>query len=147
MLADGFEIKHPPEEMLSCLAYEDSVGRSERLKSRREIGSFADDSALLRGAGSDDFADHAETRGDADSRLKPRPVRARDAADFRQDTDRGANGAFGRILEGARKAKISQNAIPHDSGDEAAEPPNRTHSGVLIAPDQRAQRLGIDRTR
>src|SRR5580704_15918642 len=80
MLADGFEIKHPAEEMPSCLAYEDSVGRSERLKSRREIGSFADNSALLRGAGSDDFADHDETGGNADSRLKPRPVWARDAA-------------------------------------------------------------------
>ena len=61
--------------------------------------------------------------------------------------DRGANGAFGRILEGARKAKIGQNAITHEFGDEAPEPPNRTRSGVLIAPDQRAHRLGIDRTR
>jgi hypothetical protein len=64
--------------------YEDSVGRSERLKSRRKIGNFAGNSALLRGASSDDFAGHDETGGDADSLLKPRPVFAHDAADFRQ---------------------------------------------------------------
>jgi hypothetical protein len=35
----------------------------------------------------------------------------------------------------------------YDEMSEAAKPPNRARGGVLIAHDQRAQRLGIDRTR
>ena len=66
-------------------------------------------------------------------------------ADFGQDIDRGANRPLRRVLEGARKAEIGQHAVAHEFGDEAAEPSDRAGHGVLIAADQRAQKLGIDR--
>ena len=135
------------EQTPGRLADEDGVGRRKRLKPCGEIGGFADDGALLRGASTDDLADHDETRGDADPRLKARPVWALDATHFCNNGESGTNGTFGRVLEGMREAEISQNAVAHELGDEAAEPPDRTSHRVLITSDQHAQKLRIDRAR
>src|SRR5581483_4511264 len=104
--AAWLQFEQSAQQVLGGFADEDGVGRRKRLQPRGKIGSFADNSALLRAAGADDFADHYQTGCDADPRLDPCPVRKRDIADFRQDTDRGANGALCRILESARKAEI-----------------------------------------
>ena len=64
--------------------------------------------------------------------------------DFRDDGDRGTDGAFGGILEGERKAEISQDTIAHELGDEAAVSPDRAGSGILITPDQNPEQLGVD---
>ena len=71
-------------------------------------------------------------------------VRQLDAADFRDDGDRGTNGAFRGILEGERKAEISQDAIAHELGDEAAVSPDRAGGGILVTPDQFPEELGVD---
>ena len=136
---------NPPKQILRRLADQDRVGRGERLQPCREIWRFADDGALLRGAAADDLADHDEAGRDADARLNPRAIGQLDACDFGQDIDRGANRPLRRVLEGARKAEIGQHAVAHEFGDEAAEPSDRAGHGVLIAADQRAQKLGIDR--
>ena len=121
VLAGVFEFEQSAQQILRRLADQDGVGRRQRLQPRGEIGRFADDGALLRGAGADDFADHDEAGGDADPRLHPRAVGQFDAADFRQNADRGAHRAFGRVLEGARKAEIGQHAVAHEFGDETAD--------------------------
>ena len=143
--AGGFELEQSTQQILRRLADEDRIGRGERLQPCRKIWRFADDGALLRGAAADDLADHDEAGGDADARLNPRAVGQFDAGDFGQDIDRGANCPLRRILEGARKAEIGQHAVAHEFGDEAAEPSDRAGDGVLIAADQPAQKLGIDR--
>ena len=111
------------------------------------FGGLADDGPLLCRAGADDFADDNEPGCDTDPRLKACPVRALDTANLRQDADRSANGAFCRILEGPRKAKIGEHAVAHEFRNEAAEPSNRAGCGILIAPDQTAEKFGIDHAR
>ena len=138
------QFKQPTQQILGCLADQNGVGPGERLQPRGEIGGFANDGALLRDADPDDFADHDEAGGDPDPCLHPRPVRQFDLADFRQDAERGANGALGRILEGAGKTEIGQNAVAHELGDEAAVPPDRAGGGVLVTPDQTPKLLRID---
>ena len=51
MLADGFEIKHPPEQMLSCLAYEGDYALLDygRLRRLRQAGAIALIAILLIG--------------------------------------------------------------------------------------------------
>ena len=78
------------------------------------------------------------------TRPEPAYVRQFDTGDFSQHIDRGANSALRGVLEGARKAEIGQHAVAHELGDEATVPSDRAGHGVLIAPDQRAQKLGID---
>jgi hypothetical protein len=69
------------------------------------------------------------------------------ATDLCSDGESGANGAFGRVLQGTGKAKISQNAVAHEFGDEASKPADRTSTGVLITPYQSAQKLWVDAAR
>ena len=145
VLAGRFELEQSAQQVLRRLADQDRIGRGERLQPCREIWRFADDGALPRGATADDLADHDEAGGDADARLNPRAVGQFDAGDFGQDIDRGANCPLRRVLEGARKAEIGEDAVAHEFGDEATEPSDRAGHGVLIAADQRAQKLGIDR--
>ena len=71
-------------------------------------------------------------------------IRQFDVADFRQDADRGANRAFRRILEGARKAEIGQHAVAHEFGDEAAIASDRAGGRVLITPDHPSEQFRID---
>ncbi len=98
----------------------------------------------MRRAYTNDFADNDEAGRDSDSCLYPRVIRQLDSADFRQDAKRGVNCAFRSVFEGARKTEISQNAIAHELGDEAAVSPYRAGGGVLITPDQIAEEFGID---
>jgi hypothetical protein len=98
----------------------------------------------LRGTRADDFADNNKAGGDTDPRLQRGTIRTRDLADFREDADASAHRAFRRILEGVREAEIGEHAVAHEFGDEAAVTPDRAGSGVLIAPDQRAEKFGID---
>ena len=70
-------------------------------------------------------------------------VRQLDAAYLRRCGDRGTNGAFRGILEGERKAEISQDAIAHELGDEAAVTPDRAGSGILVPTDQTAEEFGV----
>ena len=67
--AGGFELEQSAEQILRRLADEDGVGRRQCLKPRGEIGGFADDGALLRGAGADNLADDDKSGRDADPRL------------------------------------------------------------------------------
>jgi hypothetical protein len=108
-----------------------------------EIGSLADDGALLRNAGADDLTDNDKPRRDTDPRLQTHPVRAPNRADVRRDGESGTDGAFGRIFEGARKPKVGEDAVAHELGDEAAEPADRTSTDILKTPYQRAQKLGV----
>ena len=96
VFAGGFELEQPAQQILRRFADENGVRSGERLQPRGEIGRFADNGALLRRAGADDFADDDQTGGDADPGLDRRAVRQFDAADFGQHRDRGANGAFRR---------------------------------------------------
>ena len=72
-------------------------------------------------------------------------VRQLDAADFGEDVDRCANGAFRGILEGARTAEIGQDPVAHELGDEPAEAADRAGGGILITADHAAKQFGIDR--
>ena len=138
------ELEQSAQQILGGLTDENGVGCGQRLQPRGEIGCFADDGSLLRGAAADDFAHHDEAGGNSDSRLRWRIVRQLDTADFRQDGDRRANGPFRGIFKGERKAEIGQDAIAHELGDEAAISSDRARSGILIAPDQTSEKLGID---
>src|SRR4029077_5845439 len=117
----------------------------ERLQPRRQIGSVANDGALLRGTCADHFADDDEAGGNADPRLDRVAVRPKDLANVGQDTDGGADGAFCRVLEGAWKAKVSQNAVAHEFGDESAESRDCSRGGVLIALEQISEQFGVKR--
>ena len=69
MRAGGLKLEQAAEQILGRLADENRVGRRQCLKPRGEVRGFADDGALLRGAGADDLADDDQTGGDADARL------------------------------------------------------------------------------
>ena len=147
MRASRLKREQAAEQILRRLADENSIWRRQCLKPRGEIGGFADDGALLRGTSTDDLADDNQSCGDADACLKPGTVRTLDAADFSQDADRGPDGAFSRILEGVRESEISENAVAHELGNEAAEPADRAGGGILITPDQTSQQFRIDGAR
>ena len=147
VLAGAFQLEQAAKQIVRRLADEDGVRLRERLQPRGEIGGLADNGTLLRCAGADDFTDDNEPSGNTDPRLNTRAVRALDAADFRQDADRCAHGAFCRVLEGARETEIGEHAVAHEFRDEAAEPTDRASCGILVAPDQTAQQFGIDHAR
>ena len=132
------------QQFLRRFADEDAIRPSQRLQPCGEVGRFTDDGPLLRHAGADDFADHDEASGNADACLHARAFRRFDGTDFRQNSDRGTNGAFRGILEGMGKAEIGQHAIAHEFGDEPAVAPDRACHRVLVSPDYAAQKLRIE---
>ena len=84
MFAGVLQFKQSTQQILGCLADQNGVGPGERLQPCGEIGGFANDRALLRGADPDDFADHDKAGGDPNPCLHPGLVRQFDVTDFRR---------------------------------------------------------------
>src|ERR1700685_3795401 len=126
MSAGVLEFKHPAQQVPGRLADENGIRPGQRLQPRSEVGCLANNGAFLSDAGADDLPDHDEPGGDADPCLDPRLIRQLDIADFREDADPRPYRAFRRILEGARKAEISQDPVAHELGNEAAIASDRT---------------------
>jgi hypothetical protein len=145
--AGGFKLEQSAEQTLRRLADENRVGLGEGLQSRGKVGRLSDNGTFLCRAGANDFADHDQAGSNPDPGARPRTVRQLDAADFAEDVDRRANGAFSGILESARKAEIGQDAVAHELGDETAEAADRAGGGILITADHAAKEFGIDRVR
>ena len=119
-----------------------SVRRRGRLQPSREVRCLADDVALLRFAGADQFADHDEAGGDADTDLMAAlGKQPRDRLDQRQ---RGAYGILGVGLVGFRIAEIDQHTVAHIFGDIAAEPRDDLGCAFVIGRDHLAQVFRIE---
>ena len=94
------------------------VRRGGRLQARGEVRRLADDVALLRLAGADQFADHDQAGGDADADLmRAADRRARATASIKRE--RGAHGVLGVGLVRLRIAEIDQHAVAHVFGDDS----------------------------
>jgi hypothetical protein len=122
----------------------DAVRLGQRLQARSEVRRIADDGLLLRRTASHEVADHHEAGGDSNAHLKltrgMRLQRTHDASDFQSRPDR----TLGVVLVGARKAKISQNAVAHEFGDETVIAGDHARTGVLIGANHLPHILRIE---
>ena len=122
---------------------DDGIRRCGRLQPRREVRRFADDVALLRFTGADEFADNHEAGGEADAHLvaDAGDDQSRDGVDQRE---RGAHRIFGVGFARLGIAEIDQHAVAHIFGDIAAEARDYLGGACVVGGDDLAQILRIE---
>jgi hypothetical protein len=120
------------------------AGFREPLQPRRQIGRVADHCLLLRRSFADDIADHDEARGDADAHAEPfdraRLQPGNDLREFQPRVHRPRR----VVLMRAREAKIRQNPVAHEFGDEAIVARYHARARILIGADDLPHVLGIE---
>ena len=122
---------------------DDGVRRRGRLQPRREVRRLADDVALLRLAGADQFADDDQAGGDADADLVA-AVGDDSCATASISASAGAHRIFGVGLAGLGIAEIDQHAVAHIFGDIAAEAGDHLGGAFVVGGDDLAQIFRIE---
>jgi hypothetical protein len=106
-----------------------------------KVRRVADHRLLLGRALADEIANDHEAGRDTDADFewlrRPEPSQARD------DVEPCSQRALGVVLVGARKAKISQNAVTHELGNEPVISGDRSRTSVLVGADDLTRILGI----
>ena len=145
MLAQTLVIEAAAEQAAGGLADQDGIGLRQCLQACGEVRRFADDRFFARGAAADNIADHDDAGCDADPSLQWHAIQPLDLPYRVDDRERSAHRAFGRVFVRLRITEIGKDAVAHEFGDITVETGNSAGAGILIAFDQAAQILGIER--
>ena len=129
------ELEEIAEKPPRAVGDDDHVRLGDALQARREVRRLADDAALLRFARADEVADDDQPGRDADAHLQAERgggLQLRHRLDQRKP---GQHRALGVVLVGLGIAEISQHAVAHVFGDEAAGLANRLGAASMIGAD------------
>ena len=132
------------DQLARVLVEHDLIGPRERLQARGEIRSLADDSMLLRLAGSDEVADNDQAGRETDAalqaRIRERLERGHGGDEFQPDPHR----ALGVVLMRLRIAEIDEHAVAHISRHKPGIAADHVGNAFVIHADHIAQILGIE---
>jgi hypothetical protein len=117
----------------------------QRLQTGGEVWGFADDTSLLRGAGTNKIANDDEAAGDADPNVQR--LGRGDPADRVDDREPGASRALGIVFVRLGIAEINQHAIAHILGDKTAKAADGVGHAAMVGADDLAQILRIEACR
>ena len=135
-------------QQASGFARQDQLVRlRQSLQPRREVGGFADNRCLLRGAAADEVANDHHAGGHPHPARQGHTVRPGSRSYAGDDRQSGANGPFSIILVGARPAEIAQHAVAHELGGKPFMAGDHPRHAILVAGNHLAHVLGIDSRR